>query len=118
MNKEPSKIPSTAAQRMRLYRSRRRKGLRGVLIPLHTTDIDALIRMGFLAEEQRGEVDALRDAILDVVYRAMQQEGCLVPLAHLDRMAVTKRRLRSNANVVLCTTKASGCGGAPDGPPH
>jgi hypothetical protein len=81
MSNERSKIPLTPAERMRLHRSRRRKGLRGVVIPLHTSDIDALIRMGFLAEEQRGEVDALRDAVLDVVYRAMQQEGCLVPLA-------------------------------------
>jgi hypothetical protein len=79
MNKEPSKIPSTAAERMRLYRSRRRKGLRGVVIPLHTSDIDSLILMGVLGEEQREDVDAHQAAVLDVVYKAMDEQGCFVP---------------------------------------
>jgi hypothetical protein len=79
MSNERTKIPSTAAERMRLYRSRRRKGLRGVLIPLHTSDIDSLILMGVLAEEQREDVDALQGAVLDILYRAMDEQGCFVP---------------------------------------
>jgi hypothetical protein len=43
--------------------------------------------MGVLAEEQRDDVDALQGAILDVVYRVMEQHGCLVPLAPLEHGA-------------------------------
>jgi hypothetical protein len=35
--------------------------------------------MGVLAEEQRGDADALQAAVLDVVYRAMDEQGCLLP---------------------------------------
>jgi hypothetical protein len=35
-----------AAQRMRLHRERRRRGLRCLMIQLHKTDVDALIRRG------------------------------------------------------------------------
>jgi len=44
---------STAAERMRLYRKRRRDGMQYVRIPLHVTDIDGLIRMRLLKEERR-----------------------------------------------------------------
>jgi len=37
---------SPAAERMRLYRERRRSGLRCLLIELRETEIDALIRRG------------------------------------------------------------------------
>jgi hypothetical protein len=43
--------PSDAAERMRLYRKRRRQGMRYVRIPLHVTEIDTLIRMGLLKGE-------------------------------------------------------------------
>jgi hypothetical protein len=35
--------------------------------------------MGVLAEEQRENVDALQGAVLDVLYRAMDEQGCFVP---------------------------------------
>jgi hypothetical protein len=49
----PTRPSSPAAQRMRLYRERRRQRLRYIPIPLHETDIDALIRMRLLKEDQR-----------------------------------------------------------------
>ena len=73
-NIPPSRSPSPAAQRMRLYRERRRQRLRYISIPLHVTDIDGLIRIGRLKEDQREDVDALRAAVLTLVYWAV--EGC------------------------------------------
>jgi len=73
-NIPPSRSPSPAAQRMRLYRERRRQRLRYIFIPLHVTDIDGLIRIGRLKEDQREDVDALRAAVLTLVYWAV--EGC------------------------------------------
>jgi hypothetical protein len=64
---------STAAERMRLYRKRRRDGMRYVRVPLHVTDIDALIRMRLLKEEQRQDAEALQAAVLSLVYRACEE---------------------------------------------
>ena len=66
----PTRPSSPAAQRMRLYRERRRQRLRYIPIPLHETDIDALIRMRFLKEAQRQDVEALQTAVLGLLYRA------------------------------------------------
>ena len=38
-----TKMPFSAAERMRLYRQRRRWGIRYVRIPLHVTEIDELV---------------------------------------------------------------------------
>jgi hypothetical protein len=38
--------PTPSAERMRLHRDRRRRGLRCLMIELRETDIDALIRGG------------------------------------------------------------------------
>jgi hypothetical protein len=63
---------SAAAERMRLYRKRRRDGMQYVRIPLHVTDIDGLISMRLLKEEQRQDVEALQTAVLSLVYRALE----------------------------------------------
>jgi hypothetical protein len=60
------------AERMRLYRKRRRQGLRYVRIPLHITEVDSLIRLGVLKEEQRHDPEALQTAVLGLVYRALE----------------------------------------------
>jgi hypothetical protein len=41
-------------------------------IELHVTEIDALIRMRLLKKEERQDVDALRAAVLTIVYRALE----------------------------------------------
>jgi hypothetical protein len=74
MGKTMTKVPPSAAERMRLYRKRQRQGLQYVRILLHVTEIDALIHMGLLKEDQRADADALQAAVLDVVYRATEHD--------------------------------------------
>jgi hypothetical protein len=54
---------STAAERMRRHRERRRDGLRCLTIELRETEIDALIRKGMLKADTRNDPDAIRDAL-------------------------------------------------------
>jgi hypothetical protein len=54
---------SPAAERMRLFRERRRKGLRCVIIELHEDEIDALVRMGLLAPEMRNDANSIIEAM-------------------------------------------------------
>ena len=66
------KMKSAGAQRMALYRERRRKGLRCVMIELLDVEINVLIRRGWLARDRRADPVALRDAfhmMLDDVLR-------------------------------------------------
>jgi len=55
---------SPAAERMRLHRERRRRGLRCLMIQLRDTDVDALIRRGLLEQETRND----RNAVLKALY--------------------------------------------------
>jgi hypothetical protein len=68
----PTRSSSPGAQRMRRYRKRRRQRMQYIRIPLHVSEIDALIRMRLLKDEQRQDVDALQTAILTLVYRAIE----------------------------------------------
>jgi hypothetical protein len=54
---------SPAAARMRLYRERRRSGLRCLIIELRETEIDALIRRGLLKSEMRNDTAEIIDAL-------------------------------------------------------
>jgi hypothetical protein len=54
---------SAAAERMRLHRERRRNGMRCLTIELRETEIDTLIRNGFLNREMRNNQFAIRDAL-------------------------------------------------------
>jgi hypothetical protein len=54
---------STAAERMRRHRERRRDGLRCLTIELRETDIDVLVRKGMLEADARNDPDAIRDAL-------------------------------------------------------
>ena len=58
---------------MRRYRKQRRQRLRSVCILLDETDVAAFIRLGLLKEDQRQDEEALRTAVMSLVYRA--QEG-------------------------------------------
>jgi hypothetical protein len=55
---------------MRRYRKQQKQGLRSVRILLDETDIDAFIRLGLLKEDQRQDEEALRTAVMTLVYRA------------------------------------------------
>jgi len=61
------------AERMRLYRKRRRQGLRYVRIELHVTDVDSLIRIRLLKEEQRQDPEAVQAALTGLIYRAFEE---------------------------------------------
>ena len=54
---------SPAAERMRVHRERKKSGLRCLRIELRETEIDALIRKGFLKADARSDIGALTDAI-------------------------------------------------------
>jgi hypothetical protein len=55
--------PSSAAERMRAHRQRRRDGLRCLMIELRETEINALIRKGLLKSETRNHPTALSEAL-------------------------------------------------------
>jgi hypothetical protein len=63
MSTKLTKVPSTAAERMRLYRTRRHNGLRSVRVLLHETEIDSLIHKGFLSQDRRHNPTAVENAI-------------------------------------------------------
>ena len=54
---------SSAAERMRRHRQRRRDGLRCLLIELRETEIDALISRGHLKKETRNDLNEVIDAL-------------------------------------------------------
>ena len=70
-----TKMSTTAIERMRLYRKRRRQGLRSVRIELHVTDIDDLIRLGLLKEDERQNPELLQSAVQGLVYRALENRS-------------------------------------------
>jgi hypothetical protein len=55
--------PSSAAERMRLHRERRRNGMRCLTIELRETEIDALIRRGLLRADMRNDPNAIYEAL-------------------------------------------------------
>lgn len=55
--------PTSAAERMRLHRERRRNGMRCLMIELHVTEIEALVRIGLLQVETRNDPNAIREAL-------------------------------------------------------
>jgi hypothetical protein len=69
---QSTKLPSTAAHRMRAYRKRRRQGLQCVRIELHVTDVESLIRVGPLKEGQRQDPEAVQAAVTGLIYRALE----------------------------------------------
>jgi hypothetical protein len=62
---------SAAAERMRLHRERRRKGLRCLTIELRETEIDTLVRMGLLKIEMRNDANAIIEALYAHFDRAL-----------------------------------------------
>jgi len=71
--------PSVAAQRMRLYRQRRRRGERSVRILLSAHDIETLVRKGYLDAEARHDRAAIQDAVeacvMDALFEAVTRNA-------------------------------------------
>jgi hypothetical protein len=61
-------MPSAAALRMRRSRERRRGGLRCLRVEMRETEVDALVRRGFLKSEARNE----QNAVLEGLYRFLE----------------------------------------------
>ena len=64
-------VRSAAAERMRQHRERRRQGLRCLMIELHVTEIEALVRMGLLNPELRDDLEALSVALYEHLSRTL-----------------------------------------------
>ncbi len=62
-----------AAERMRLHRERRRRGLGCLMIQLRETEVDALIRRGLLAQETRNDKNAVLKALYGHFNRTLGQ---------------------------------------------
>jgi len=56
---------------MRLHRERRRKGLRCLTIELRETEIDALVRNGFLKVDARNDLRSIETALYEFFERAL-----------------------------------------------
>jgi len=63
---------SPAAERMRRHRQRRRNGLRCLMIEFRETEIDGLVRRGFLLADRRDHLDAIIDALYEFLNRAFR----------------------------------------------
>ena len=55
-------FPTPAAERMRQYRRRRRRGMRCVTVRVSEADIEALVAKGYLAPSGRAEANAIQEA--------------------------------------------------------
>jgi hypothetical protein len=73
-----TKVPATPAERMRRYRQRRRQGMQYVRIPLHISEIDALIHHSQIGrwkeDDPRTDAEVVQAAVLGFVYRELDQQ--------------------------------------------
>jgi fatty acid/phospholipid biosynthesis enzyme len=63
MEATPLPARSSAAERMRAHRRRKKSGMRCAVIELRENEIDALIQKGFLNADMRNDIEAIIDAI-------------------------------------------------------
>jgi hypothetical protein len=77
---DPPPIPSRAApartpaaERMRRYRDRMRRGFFCLTIDMHENEIEALIQRGYLRVAHRDEIDAIREAFYAFLDKTLQQ---------------------------------------------
>ncbi len=118
MSPKTTEKPLTPAERMRLHRKRRRNGLRFMRILLHETEIDALIRKGFLKRERRQDQHAVQNAIDGFICNELGPADALLrdlppdhrgrgssPHGHLSPGARSGHEHRSRANSPLRTSK-------------
>src|SRR5438477_11145525 len=85
--RSPSSNP--AAVRMRRYRKQRLPGLRWFRMPMDVSDIDAFIRLGLMKEDQRQDDEAVRTAVMSLVYDAGDRAGQHhLPGLHWIRMPI------------------------------
>jgi hypothetical protein len=64
---------------MRLYRRRRRHGIRIVRVPLRVTDIDSLIQAGRLGVHERDDAKAIGKAVSRLFRMALEEVATAWP---------------------------------------
>ena len=111
MRPEPKKMPALSsapvAERMRLYRKRRRRGIRCVRVQIHVTEIDALIRKKYLDQQSRDDLKAVEYAIRTVVLDALTNEAWRVT-AGRPRVA-KKLKLQERRAVIPSRRSLAAC---------
>jgi hypothetical protein len=79
MSTDPAQVRarslSPGAERMRLYRKRRREEMQYVRVPLHVSEIDVLVRLRLLRKEQRHDPEALQGAVMSLIYGVLDGRG-------------------------------------------
>jgi hypothetical protein len=70
-NQSTAKPRSSAAERMRRHRERRRDRLRCLTIEIRTTEIDALARNGFLKADARNDPYSIEMALYEFLERTL-----------------------------------------------
>jgi hypothetical protein len=65
-------VAAPVSERMRLYRQRRRQGVRLIRIPLHVTTIDEFIQFGLLKQDERQDEEALRGVVLVLLREGLE----------------------------------------------
>jgi hypothetical protein len=68
----PTTAGSSAAERMRRHRQRRRDGLTYLAIEIWKSEIDGLVRLGFLSPETRNDVRAIRNGLYRYFERTLE----------------------------------------------
>ena len=111
MSPERKKMPALssapAAERMRRYRKRRRRGIRCVRVQIHVTEIDALIRKKYLDQQSRDDLKAVEYAIRTVVLDALTNEAWRVT-AGRPRVA-KKLKLQERRAVIPSRRSLAAC---------
>ena len=62
---------TSAAERMRRHRERRREGMHCLWVELHETEIDALVQRGLPKAETRHDPNDIADALYDHLERTL-----------------------------------------------
>jgi len=68
-----SKTPQSAAERMRAYRRRRRRGFRCIEVHVGQAELDGLVAKGYLPLDKRQDVHAIKSAVNDLIFDWLQQ---------------------------------------------
>ena len=63
---------SSAAERMRRYRRRKRGGLRCLTVQIRQSEIEALVNKGLLSADERANADAILQALYAFLDRALR----------------------------------------------
>jgi hypothetical protein len=87
-----------SAEHTRRYRRRHRRGIQDIIVPLCDSDLNVLVRKGYLAPEERGRRRAIKQA-LETFYRTARTliSYLVVPrrTSTVARLAVVKYKIVS-----------------------